>query len=353
MSNRYVVPIGVLVAAILIIAGGYLILNSNQQSSPSSENRNESYIEPSESEGHSFMPEINVTEEELKQNADVPFKVGKKYVYKTRMQNIYEEVECNDDKSQEEYYKRMAKRYEENDTKSNITEPELPAGCERKNGTTTTIVITEYNVEKIEKAEGKDCYVVSVKSKEDIEEIKKNLREHMKDASEKEIEEIAKQEQSTMEQQNTTFYFDKETGKMVKVVTKMGNMEMTFTKDMANVMVNLMGMAASYPVFSQWMLALDENFRWTQTMKMDEGGKKYEAEIKYKVIGSEKINNRECFKVEITFEDKSSVPSGTNNIQTIIWVDKEKRILVKGETKMKGMRILGATNSETNLISES
>ncbi|PKP56516.1 MAG: hypothetical protein CVT89_06095 [Candidatus Altiarchaeales archaeon HGW-Altiarchaeales-2] len=102
------------------------------------------------------MPELKVTEDALKQNADVPLKVGKKYEYKTTMQNTYEDMECKTKESEEEYYRRMQMYYSGMDEKgnNNLTQPELPPGCERKNKTTTTSSTTEYNVEKTERAEG-------------------------------------------------------------------------------------------------------------------------------------------------------------------------------------------------------
>ncbi|PKP58559.1 MAG: hypothetical protein CVT88_07080 [Candidatus Altiarchaeales archaeon HGW-Altiarchaeales-1] len=352
MSNKYIVPIGVLIAAVLISVGGFLILNPYQPGSPDNAPDNDSYVEPSEGEAHSFMPELKVTEDASKQNADVPLKVGKKYEYKTTMQNTYEDMECKTKESEEEYYRRMQMYYSGMDEKgnNNLTQPELPPGCERKNKTTTTSSTTEYNVEKTERAEGKDCYVVSVKPKQDMEEIKKSIREYKSDASEEEIEKMAEQQKAMAEQQTTTYYYDKENGKIIKIVMKMGNTEMTYTEDLANVMSTMMGMYMGFPVLSQWMLALDENFRWIQTIE-EKGGEKHKAEIEYKFVETEKANNRECFKVEITLKDKSSVKSegySSMDMKTIVWIDKEKRILVKSQTKAEGLM-----TSETNLIPES
>ncbi|CEG12744.1 exported hypothetical protein [groundwater metagenome] len=352
MSNKYIVPIWVLIAAILISAGGFLILNPHQSVSPSNTPDNGSYVEPSESDAHSFMPEFKVTEDALKQNADVPLKVGKKYQYKITMQSTYEQLDCKDEKSQEEHNRRMEVYYRgiDENSNNNLTEPELPPGCERKNKTTTTNSITEYNVEKMEKAEGKDCYVVSIKLKQDTEEIKKSIRKYMKDASEEEIEKRAEQEKAIAEQQTTTYYFDKKNGKIMKIVMKMGNTEMTYTEDLANVMSSMMVTSMGLPMLSQWMLGLDENFRWIQNIE-EKGAEKHKAEIEYKFVEIEKANNRECFKVEITFKDKPPVKSDMDSsidMKMIVWVDKEKRILVKSQTKSEGLMTF-----ETNLISES
>ncbi|OQX20999.1 MAG: hypothetical protein BWK75_04105, partial [Candidatus Altiarchaeales archaeon A3] len=327
-------------------------LNPHQPVSPGDAPDNDSYVEPSEGGAHPFVPEFKVTEDALKQNADVPLKVGKKYQYKTTMQNTYEQVDCNNKKSQEEYYRMMQEYYSSMDKNSNnnLTQPKLPAGCERKNKTTTINSITEYNVEKTERVEGKDCYVVSIKPKQDIEEIKKSIREYMSEASEEEIEKMAEQQKAMAEQQTTTYYYDKENGKIMKIVMKMGNTEMTYTEDLANVMSSMMGMYMGFPVFSQWMLALDENFRWIQTIE-EKGEGNHKGEIEYKFVENEKANNREYFKVEITFKDKSQVKSegyAPIDMKMIVWVDKEKRILVKSQTKSEGLM-----TSETNLISES
>lgn len=62
-------------------------------------------------------------------------------------------------------------------------------------------------------------------------------------------------------------------------------------------------------MFASWMLALTDNFSYA----------KKGLYKKIKVIGKEKVNGRECFKVEVETIDR----------RMYIWVDVEKRIVIK------------------------
>ncbi|PKP59521.1 MAG: hypothetical protein CVT88_05385 [Candidatus Altiarchaeales archaeon HGW-Altiarchaeales-1] len=97
MSNKIIVAIGILIAAVFIIVGGYLILNPSSQGEGNGgvSNGDESYIEQTAGTAHSSMPEYKVTEENLNQNANVPLTVGKKYEYKTTQQMTMQTLICN------------------------------------------------------------------------------------------------------------------------------------------------------------------------------------------------------------------------------------------------------------------
>lgn len=81
-------------------------------------------------------------------------------------------------------------------------------------------------------------------------------------------------------------------------------------------------------IFAKWMLALTDNFYY----------KKERIYKKIKVVGREKINDRETFKVE--------VETVSPDRKMIIWVDVKKRIAIK-ETKFTD-----GDTYERNLISE-
>lgn len=362
MANKNMVPIGILIAAVFIIVGGFLIFNpsSHNGGNEGASGGDESYIEQTASTAHSSMPEYKVTEENLNQNANVPLTVGKKYEYKTTEQMTMQMLMCNGQPvrsggsgsggSGRGGYVRG------NQNQVNSTE-ELPAGCEYVNRTSTQIINTVFYVEKIEKVDNKDCYVVSTSTTREISAEERNMTSRLSAQQQQRF-----QNMSQNRQQNTTYYYNKETGKITEVITKTGSTELTFTGDMANAMLNMgrtftrnlmnatqinatqnrnMGGRTSLdvPVFSQWMLALNKNFMWSQVVDEQTGG--YKVEMTYKVTGVEKINNRDSFKVEITLLENNKI-----NTKWIVWIDKEKRILVKMQ------RITGSiTGAETNLVS--
>lgn len=81
-------------------------------------------------------------------------------------------------------------------------------------------------------------------------------------------------------------------------------------------------------IFANWMLALTDNFYY----------KKEGIYKKIKVVGKEKINDRETFKVE--------VETASSDRKMIIWVDVKKRIAIKEK------KFIDGDAYERNLISE-
>lgn len=86
--------------------------------------------------------------------------------------------------------------------------------------------------------------------------------------------------------------------------------------------------------FCTWMLKLNDNFKLLLNYKneLDEGsyGGKYDHNIQELTVeGREKIDGRECFKVQREY--KTCFKDGSCNIdeKTVYYVDVEKRILVK------------------------
>lgn len=181
--------------------------------------------------------------------------------------------------------------------------------------------ILECNVEKLERINGKDCYLLVSKTQESLPDnspLKAIISE-------------------------TKHWVDKDTGKIIKtnmqqsMIQQNGKViEMPSSEAiMANEISDIYGNIMYYP----WMLALDDNFE----MKVNENkeGVKTSFVSVFKVVEKEKINDRDCFKVELRVLD--------NNRQVVlrenIWVDIKKRVLVKAETYSENLKV-----GEVNLI---
>jgi len=61
--------------------------------------------------------------------------------------------------------------------------------------------------------------------------------------------------------------------------------------------------------------------------------------IEYNVIGREKIDGRNCFKVEAKILEGNTV-----SLKKILWIDAEKRVLVKAQTKTPDNLLLMETH---------
>lgn len=96
-------------------------------------------------------------------------------------------------------------------------------------------------------------------------------------------------------------------------------------------------------MFATWMLALTDNFKWKVYAKDTSFGKSPNAEtIEYKVVGREKVNGRDCFKVEMQVKNKQMGNEG----KIVFFVDVEKRIVAKMQMYQDNLLI-----SEMNLVS--
>ncbi|PKP57215.1 MAG: hypothetical protein CVT88_09195 [Candidatus Altiarchaeales archaeon HGW-Altiarchaeales-1] len=190
-----------------------------------------------------------------------------------------------------------------------------------KNNSADINGILECNVEKLERINGKDCYLLVSKTQTSLPDnspLKAILSE-------------------------TKHWVDKDTGKIIKTsiqesmiqqkgkVIEMPSSEATIPNETSDIYGNIM----YYP----WMLALDDNFE----MKVNENsqGIKTSFVSVFKVIGKEKINDRDCFKVELRVLDENKHVLLRENI----WVDIKKRVLVKAETYSENLKV-----GEVNLI---
>ncbi len=368
MSNKYIVPIGALIVAILIITGGFLLLNPHQPGSSGNapedhDNHLGEFIENSSAGAHALK--ITVSAEELQKNTKPSFKVGKKYKYKTTSQGYCMIIEkfnpdgsprgtsssCSSIPPTNETYKIV---FTDNEAGGGVSGGDegtvfyLPKGSKYdiKNETNIQIITDELSVEKIERVNKSDCFVISKVEKESSEEIKKQ-----NNASKSYMPE------PYTPQMHLYYYYDKENGKLVQITAEgggyssdpYGNVESHITnKTYTGEESEFIGGSI---VFSEWMLALNDNFIWERISNISIGSDISSTTFTYAVEGREKVNNRDCFKVEVTekTERNNIKSSGMKKVvkTSIVWVDVTERILVKQITKFEGL-----TTSTTELTDE-
>ena len=176
-----------------------------------------------------------------------------------------------------------------------------------------------FTIERSEKVSGRDAYVV--------------VNEH----NEIYAETLFEKTKHYSTDDTTTYYYDKIDGEVLKIVNDDGEV----IKDGAE---NLRATAKTF--FAYWMLGLADDAKWelsfTQTtsfLNMTEHRKD-----EFRVVGREKVNNRNCFKVE-----KRIVNIDKNLVEEIdyFWVDVKKRILIKKEFYADNVKYF-----EENLVSE-
>lgn len=134
-------------------------------------------------------------------------------------------------------------------------------------------------------------------------------------------------------------YIDKESGKITKTVIMIGDKEITLDEEASS----------SYEgwIYSPWMLALKKDLKWESHINMSVEGTMLSGSKNYRVLDIEKVNDRECFKVElVSTVDSPNTNMREINFRSIVWVDVEKRILVKKIKYIENLKI-----NEINLIS--
>jgi len=308
MNNKLIILIGGLIAVILLATGAYFILTPpHDEQINAGKNDTEEYIESSSSGAH--IAKITVDADELEKNAKPSFEVGKKYKYKTMSQRVEQTSYC------------ISKGH-----------------CVPVNETRTYNMLFDLTVEKIERFDGKECYVVSQETERKFTE---EERREMRGVNGGGMpEEVIKELEKKINSAVTYFYYDKENGKCLKTLRQSSTgVNTAFTNERAEVM-------QFNPLFSHWMLALHDNFIWEQKINSSTG---YEEFLEYAVKGREEINGRECFTVEISkrYITNSGGQKYKSLETTIMWIDVKERIMVKSTTKYEGLSV-----SETNLIDE-
>jgi hypothetical protein len=306
MNNKLIISIGILTAAILLTLGVYTtIISPHEPIDDLQDNNTGGYIESSQSDAH--LPKLTVDADKLERNAKPSFEVGKKYKYQTAIQEVVEKSYCTS------------------------------GGCITKNETITKNMPSEFAVEKMEKFSGKECYVVSRIIIVKISEEEK--------ASRRMNEEVVKSMEESLNKNKAYYYYDKETGECVQIKYFKGEILLaTFTKDRAEYVDQAI-------LFSDWMLALNDDFMWERTADTSDqttNGVRHTTKEVYTVKGREKVNGRECFKVEINSktEGYGKYTSKSEEV-SVMWIDVKERIMVKSTTKYEGLSI-----SETELINE-
>ncbi|PKP59312.1 MAG: hypothetical protein CVT88_05740 [Candidatus Altiarchaeales archaeon HGW-Altiarchaeales-1] len=94
------------------------------------------------------------------------------------------------------------------------------------------------------------------------------------------------------------------------------------------------------------MLSLKENIEWKEKINVSTEGNVSSGYFKYTVLGIEKIGKVNCFRVEVLYGDENEEEKNIRELgmRKQIWVDTEKRILIKSQTYAGNLLL-----SETNL----
>ncbi len=325
MSNKYIVPIGVLIAAVLIIAGSYVVLNPYQQGSSGTRdniNDNESYIE----EIQNFIPDIKIQQGELKRNADLQLKIGNKYRY--------------------EYNFAVPLNLMMAMGGSNETDKEDVPNVNIKMSGSMDVV-----VDRKERYNKSDVFVLKSTGVIKYE----NLDELMaagtkgKEMTQEEMQQEMQSMNMLKEGINTSgeIWLNND-GKTVKMITKMFGMEITTEGEKAE-SGSMMGGFVANMMIQPWMFALNENFEWTKNTTTNMRDFESTSSERYKVVSVEeidtKIGKKKCYKVKKESISSMSVNTGksllNNKIseKTTLWIDYNNRILVKAESRMENLKI--------------
>lgn len=323
-TNKYIVPIGILIAVIFIIAGGFLVLNPHHPDSPGTwddADDNESYFEPTQN----FIPDVKVQEGELKRNADLRLKTGNRYNYEYKFT-----IPLN--------LMTGGGRTDNNQT----DKKDVPDVNMKMSGSMDVVV------DRKERYNKSDVFVLTWTSLMKYE----NLEELM--MAEKKGNEMTQQEMQQMTMLKEGINTSGETwisndGKPVKMVTKRFGMEITTEGEKAEGS-SMMGGFGANMMIQPWMLALNENFEWTKNTTVNMSGVKSTSSERYKVVNVEetdtKAGRRKCYKVEkeslssIDMSEKSKVAANTKiSGKSVLWIDYNKRILVKAENWMENLKI--------------
>ncbi|CEG11182.1 hypothetical protein MSIBF_A2230006 [groundwater metagenome] len=78
-----------------------------------------------------------------------------------------------------------------------------------------------------------------------------------------------------------------------------------------------------------WMLALSKDLKWKDYSNSTSNEKDIKERFEYIVKDIEYVDGRECFKVEMS---AFNIEESRVTIKKILWVDINKRVLVKAKT---------------------
>lgn len=160
-----------------------------------------------------------------------------------------------------------------------------------------------YFVEEIKKVDGRECYVVSETDSSIYIEAEGWPPQYFS--------------------RTITLCYDKETGRVLRVTLRENNEEFII-EDGAN------ELRAMHSFFAYWMLGLSDDAKWeilftqiTPSLNLTEYHK-----AEFRVLGREKVNDRECFKVELRYVELLDKKEVVTSID-YYYVDVKKRIVVR------------------------
>lgn len=301
MKTNNLLYVGIFIAIALIVTG-YLILKDDNRAKDQILTTNDSDAAPIEITKNVIKP--NITTSIVKHNVKPQFKVGDKFEYEIQGSAV---------------------------------------GATEWNENNTMKIKLEVLVEKIDRIEGEDCYML----------VSNRITEVPKERYTPNINALStpnqqKDERITMRLQKRKDCIHKDTGKILKTVMQEGALkdgkiqwgppiEMEIPKETSE---ETWGNIIFYP----WMLALDDEFRMEVNTSYDTEGLTTREVSVFKVVGREKVNGRDCFRIETRVIDKN-----TNRVvlRENTWIDVKKRILVKSETYKDDLKIM-----ELNLVSK-
>jgi len=181
-------------------------------------------------------------------------------------------------------------------------------------GEKTSIIVT-YNIEKIERVNKSDCYVIHAKA------------HHLSESS---------QDDEYM------IYITKDTGELIKatiesmVPDEKGTL-LPYQIDLDPSIAET-GFYGGFLIgdfmLQRWMLSLSKDFKWRTYSNTTINEKHIEEIFEYEVKDIESVNGKKCFKVEIRAFNVEGGASRTT-IRKILWVDIDNRVLVKAITYLR------------------
>jgi len=284
MKRKSWLIVGLVIVAMLSLIEGYVLLSNGKKdfteipTNSSVENSTVYFLEDKEGaiNGTKLLAMHNISFNEIPHNTKPAFKVG----------DMFEYVAYNPKSS-------------------------IERGLDYTSHSTQRIT---YSVVKKEKLKGIECYVI-----EGVNLFLLNESDPMSSGT------VSRE----------TYYISTETGKIIKIISSGASIEMgvemnkkEFFADIPSEISEVSGAI----FYSPWMLSLDDEFK--MEIKTFNNGRKIETTT-IKVVGRDKIKNRESYKIErrIIDEDNQVIS------RDIMWVDVKKRILIKNEGYYENLKV--------------
>ena len=324
MKNKNLFIIGLLVSIALLLSGTFVLLNNNSGEKDSDSSKNSPLIPIN-------YPENSGNTQQIEYNKDNITNYSK-YIESTEVDTG---VEFNTTDYSDET-DSVDRRYADiffnvipHNTKPLFKEGDrfeyLHNSVGVKFGETTEINNSDLLTQKI---------VLSVLKNEKIEGREYYVMEKLN------IPDINKPEQNIV---NSRTYINTDTGRPVMYASIMVFEQDDGTKKEYKYITRIPPNASEIwgltGYYSPWMLSLDEDFKLEV---MDFKNKEKIKKEVLEVVGTDKIKDKECYKVEYRKIDENNKVT----MRGIFWVDVEKRILLKDETYMGNLKI-----ADTELVS--